>query len=175
VEHSPFKKLLTTDETFYQSESLHLADRAAGMGVPPSEIEDVVSETWLEAVKYGHQFADEDLKKRLHHWLLRVVHSKAVDALRRLHHHPCESLHSTKEEPTDDAEVKRGDVSEWREWLTVRLEKAGAGKEESLRLLCGHFLHQRSIQDLARESGMKPCAIDGRIRRFLRNLRNLAD
>jgi DNA-directed RNA polymerase specialized sigma24 family protein len=78
VEYSPFKKLLTTDRTFFRIESLFLANHAAGMGVPPSEIEDVVAETWLEAVKYGHQFADKDLKKRLHHWLLRVVHSKSL-------------------------------------------------------------------------------------------------
>jgi RNA polymerase sigma factor (sigma-70 family) len=174
VEYSPFKKLLTTDRTFFRIESLFLANHAAGMGVPPSEIEDVVAETWLEAVKYGHQFADKDLKKRLHHWLLRVVHSKAVDALRRLHHHPCESLDAVEEGPIDDVEAKRREVAELRQWLDALLDNSRVCNEEIPRLLDAHFYQGRSIQELADESGTTAKSVDCRLRRGLYKLRELA-
>lgn len=173
VDTSTFTSLLTTDGTFYQTESVYLADRAAGMGVPSSEIEDVVAEVWLELVKYWHKFADGDAQWRLHGWMLRVLRSKAADARRRLRRHPCESLGAGEEELIDHAEGKRAEAAEWEEWLTVRLEIVGVGKEESLRLLCAHFYHERSIQELAQQFGMTPDAIDCRVRRLLKMLRNL--
>jgi RNA polymerase sigma factor (sigma-70 family) len=174
VETSTSEKLLTIDGTFFQTVSLRLADRAAGMGVPPSEIEDVVAEVWLEVVKHYCQFADGVVEWQFQGWLLQVLHSKAVDALRRLNRHPCESL-GGREELIDDMETKRAEAAEWGEWLTVQLDKVGVGKEDNLRLLCAHFYQERPIHDLAQQFGMTPDAIDCRIRRLLRNLRNLEE
>jgi DNA-directed RNA polymerase specialized sigma24 family protein len=170
-----FENLLKTDSAFYRTESKHLAGRVAGLGVPPSEVEDVVAEVWLEAVTYRHRFAGVASERRLHCWLLRVGHSKAVDALRRLGRHLCYPLSMGEEGPIDGAEAQRATGAEESEWLTVLLEKVRWDNEESLRLLCAHFYEECPIQELARESGMTAKSVDGRIRRLLHKLRELAE
>ncbi|HEY7312111.1 MAG TPA: sigma-70 family RNA polymerase sigma factor [Gemmataceae bacterium] len=175
VERAAFENLLTTDGTFFRRQSRLMAGRAARMRVPPSDIEDVVQEAWLEAVEYRLRFASIANEWRLHCWLMRVVHNKAVDALRRLGHQFCEPLSLGEKEPLDGDEAKRAEASEWCEWLTELLEKVRPGNEQSLRLLCAHFYQERSFVELAHESGLTMCAVDGRIRRLLRKLREQAE
>jgi RNA polymerase sigma factor (sigma-70 family) len=175
VEIPTFDDLLTTNGTFYRMESRRLAVIAAEMKVPPSEIEDVIAEVWLEAAKYRPRFAGGDAEKRLHCWLTLVGHSKAVDALRHLRRHSCESLDRLKVTLIDDAEARREAVAEFAEWLDAMLESLRASNEEPHRLLTEHFFHGRSIRELAQESGTTVKSVANRIRRLLIKLHELLD
>ena len=175
MENPTFDDLLKTNGTFYRMESRRLAVIAAEMKVPHSEIEDVIAEVWLEAVKFRPRFADGDAEQRLHCWLTLVGHSKAVDALRHLRRHLCESLDRLEEALIDDAEAKREDVAELAECLDALLEGLRASNEEAHRLLTEHFFHGRSIRELAQESGTTVKSVANRIRRLLIKLRELLD
>lgn len=168
-----FDELLTTNRTFYRMESRRLTAIAAEMKVPRSEIEDVLAEVWLEAVKYRPRFADEDAEPRLHCWLPLVLHSKAVDARRHLRRHPCESLDRRKEALIDAAEARRMALAELTECFDVLLETFRARDKEAHRLLTEHFFHERTIRELSQESGTTVKSIDNRIRRLLTKLREL--
>lgn len=172
---STLDSLLTTDETFYWAESKYLARRAAAMGVPRSDVPDVVAEVWMEAVKHRHEFVGVDAVRRLHGWMMQVVHSKAVDALRRREQHRYEALDTGKEEPFDAAEAKRAETAERNEWLDVLLAKVWAGNEVGLRWLWAHACEACSLQQLARQSGVKRSAVESRIRRLRIKLRDLAE
>lgn len=171
IEQSAFERLLGSDPAFYKRVSKHLAGVAADMGVPPSEIWDVVEEAWMEAVKHRHLFSGDDFKQRLVRWLSKVVRGKAVDALRWLGSHPCEALDSSEEEMLDDAEARRAATVEEREWLDVLLDKVSPGHEESVRLLRAHYFQGLSVRELALEHGMTPDAVDSRIRRVRGRIR----
>lgn len=175
VETSAFDNLLITDEAFFRRESRQLARRAARLGVPPSDIADVVAEVWRDAVKHRQELADAVSQGWLHFWLMRVLDSKAADALSYLAQHRCEVLGTGEEEPIDEAEVKRSEAMEEREWLSVLLARIGPGNEEGLCWLCAHVCQGYSLRDLAEQSGLKRCAVEGRIRRVRKKLHDLAE
>jgi hypothetical protein len=50
---SAFDHLLETEELFYRTVSRHLARLAAGIGVPPCDVKDVVAEAWLDGVCFA--------------------------------------------------------------------------------------------------------------------------
>lgn len=173
AENTAFDYLLETDREFYPTESRYLARVAAGMGVPPPEVERVVGETWLEAVKNRNHFTGDEIKQRLHHWLMKAVRGKAVDALRRLGRHPCESLGAREEQLIDDTESRNAESSELQEWFDALLDKVSPGHDESVRLFRAHYVEGLSIQELAERFGMTTDAVDSRIRRVREKVREL--
>lgn len=175
VETSAFDILLTTDAAFYRMESRQLARRAARLGVPSSDIPDVVAEVWRAAVRYRQRFADDDGVRLLHPWLMRVLRTKAADALNYLAQHRCEALGTGEEQPIDEAEVKRAAMAEQGEWLNVQLAKVRPGNEEGVCWVCAHFFQACSLPELARQTGRTVCAVDSRIRRVLKKLGGLAE
>lgn len=175
METSTLQNLLTTDETFFATESRRLAHLAARMKVPRADIDDVVQDAWASVAEHFPQLAGVNVLPCVRCWLRRVVHGKAVDRRRRLHCRSCESLSEKALDLIDNAEAARAETAELRESLTVLLAKVCWDSRESLRLLIAHCYHGRSLRELAHECGMTADAIDCRIRRLLRRLRELAE
>lgn len=106
-ESAHFDRRLATEELCFRKVSKHLARLAARIGVPASDLKDVVAEAWLDWVKHRNGFAYPEVEQQLYCWLTKVTHSKAVDSLRRLDRHRCEPLPTGEEELIDDGEAKR--------------------------------------------------------------------
>lgn len=159
---------------FFGGESKRWARLAASLGLPPQEMEDVLQEAWLEFARCRYQSEGADAERRLRSWWKQVVHSKAVDARRRLDSHPWKSL-AAEVELIDCESAKRAEAAELEEWLHVLLEKGSVGDGENIRLLRGHYLQGQSLKELAEESGLRECAVEGRIRRTLKKLLKLAE
>lgn len=175
VKTSAVESVLRLDETFFVVESRRLAALATRMKVPLCEVEDLVQEAWLNVIQHREQFTGVDAKRRVSCWLRRVVHGKAVDLLRHLHCFPCDSLALEMIDLIDDAETKHAATTEIREWFYELLEKASLGHSENLLLFRMHFFQGFSIPELAHQFDMKACVVEGRIRRLLRKLRELAE
>lgn len=174
VEHSAFDRLLESDKAFFRTVSRQLTRLAACLGLPPAEVEQVVAEAWLKAVKHRYLFEGVAIKHRLRCWLIKVVSGKSVDALRRLSKHPDESLNTCENELIDATEAKRAKTAEEHEWLEVLLEEASQGDEENVCLLRLHYFQGISIPELARLYGMTDKSVDSRIRRLVKKMGQLA-
>lgn len=170
-----FEELLETDEIFYPAVSWALARIAAEKGLPPSESERVVDESWKEAFIHRGQFPADGVKQCVFCWLKTTVRRKAEDARRRLDKHPCQSLPASDEELIDRAEMQHAEIKEQKEWLNALLCKVRPGHEINVALLCLHYLYGVSMQELAENHGMTPDAVDSRIRRELKEMRELAE
>ncbi len=175
IETSAFDHLLTTDRAFFRRESRRLACRAARLGVPSSDIPDVVAEVWWDAVKHRQELADAATQQWLDRWLMRVVRTKAADARRDRAQHACEVLGTGEQEPIDVAAAKRAKTAEQREWLAALLAQIGPDNEEGLCWLCAHVCQDYSLRELAQFIGRKRCAVESRIRRVRKKLLDLAD
>jgi len=175
AEHSVLHHLLETDDTFYRTVSKYLTRLAAGIGVPQSEVEDVLGETWLEAVKMRHHFtSDGDNRRRLVNWLAKVVRGKAVDALRRLNKHRCESLGTGEEEPIADKEQKQAETAEKIEKLNALLARLQSVDPENCWLACQRHLKRKTIRELAGKTGRSANEVRCRIYRGMERMRSWA-
>ena len=104
---------------------------------------------------------------KLHFWMSKVVHSKAVSLMRRLIRQRAESLEALSPESLGLTVGESTDSGEWRELLMTRLAEVPT----TCWLLLGHFLDGRPVKDLAAEAGLKPGAASHRIRRGIQMLR----
>lgn len=147
---------------------------AAKVGVPHWNVEDVIQAALVEAWKRRADFTGADGLRHLRRWLRTVVHNRAVDAVRRREHRACQPLDVGQAEPIDKAERKRTEMRELRECLAVLLERSQAINQNSHRLMYAHYLEGQSILELAEEEGTTEDAINGRIRRHLKQLRPVA-
>ncbi len=138
-----------------------------------AEVEQVVQDAWLAAVKKREEFLGTDIEQRLRSWLRNVVRHKAQDLRRHLALCQFETLDGESLELLDDSATECAEAAEVRETVHALLESVRVGNEESHRLLCEHWLQGRSYEELAHEYAMKPCAIESRIRRLLKKLREL--
>ena len=167
VKPSAFDHLLKQNEAFFWMESRFLAAIAARIGVPRSDVEDVVAEVWVSVVKHRDKLVGAvDLKKQLHCLLRKIVQDKARDRRRHLQACPCQSLSGEGIEPSDEPAIKRAELAEIREWLEVRMMKASRGNKANLFLARAHFFDELSIPELAKQCGLTPKSVDGRIRRL---------
>jgi RNA polymerase sigma factor (sigma-70 family) len=167
--------LLKSDPGLFRMVSGQLAAHLSKMRVPPSEIDDLSAEAWLKAVKYRDRFAGDAPERRLLCWMIKVVHHKALDRMRRLAKQLCEALDAGKEEPIDEGEAQRAETAEMSEQVSALLEKIGRGNEKSVRLFRGHYFQEFSIQELAQQFGMTAKSVDCRIRRLVKKLNKLAE
>jgi RNA polymerase sigma factor (sigma-70 family) len=160
--------------TFYRLQSERLSRVAADRRLRPEQIADLVQEVWAETVEHWDSFRGRHGAPRLLSWSRRVMHCKTVDAIRRLNRQQNGSLHAHAAKLIDPKAPASADVAEERErreWLTVRLEELRAEDPVNGRLLCEHFLEERTTQELADETGLSVHAIHCRISRTLEKLR----
>lgn len=172
---SAFDQLLKSDEAYFWTVSRQLASLAAGMGLPPAEVERVVAEAWLKAVEHCDLFEGSAIKQRLRCWLMKVVYGKSVDALRRLSNHPCESLDTRDDELIDDRQAERAETAELREQLDMQLENVSLGNEESVYLFRARYFQGLSIKELAEQFCMTTDAVKSRIRRVREQVHELVE
>lgn len=135
----------------------------------------MVEESWKDAFIHRGQFPDDGTKQCVFCWLKTTVRRKAEDARRRLGKHPCQSLLASDEELIDRAEAQRAEIEEQKEWLNALFCKFRPGHEKNVSFLCLHYLFGFSMQELAEKCEMTPEAVDSRIRRELKEMRELAE
>ncbi|MGH7169235.1 MAG: sigma-70 family RNA polymerase sigma factor [Gemmataceae bacterium] len=175
AEESTFQRLLKQDSSFYRSVSADLTRTALERNVPRAEVVDIIQEAWLKAVRHQEQFEGADIEQRLRCWLRKMVRRKVLDFLRHHDLHRSASLDAEGIDLLDDIGAEVVEAAEQAEWLATLLDKGRAGNEENDRLIRGHFLHKRSLKELAAALGVTQNAIDCRIRRHLAYLRGLAE
>jgi RNA polymerase sigma factor (sigma-70 family) len=173
--NTALEKLLETDKNYYRAVSRILGRIAADKGLPPSESERVVGESWKEALIHRGRFPTDGTKQCVLCWLRTTVRRKAEDARRRLSKHPCRTLTASEETLIDHAEAQHAEAAEQREWLNALFARVPRSHAENVTFLCLHYLEEISIQDLAHLFDMTPDAVDSRIRRELKELRELAE
>ena len=169
-----FAGLKTPWEKFHRSQTERLSRIAAEMRMPPDRIADVLQEVWLDLIEHSEGFQGEDAERRLSSWLVVVVRSKVRDALRRLKRRRAESLGALPEEPVDhkaENPEKRMEAEERSESVGAKLEELRKESRLNCRLVHEHILEDRSLRDLAAETGLDSHAISCRIGRSLKKLR----
>ncbi|MHB1422430.1 MAG: RNA polymerase sigma factor [Gemmataceae bacterium] len=169
-----FSGLKTPWVEFYRFQTERLSRIAAKMRVPPDQIEEVVQEVWLDAVNHREGFLGEDAEKRLASWLDIVVRNKSTDAIRRLNRQQAESLDKLPEEPVDRGSKEPSELMEAKERgekITELVEELR--KEDPLNCLLTweRIVEDRSVGDMAEETGLGCHAISCRINRTLSHLR----
>jgi RNA polymerase sigma factor (sigma-70 family) len=158
----------------YVSERRCLLGVAAKAGATRDDAADAVQEAFVEALEHREDFAGTATASHLRCWLRTVVYHHAVDAERRRHCHPMESLNAKGTEWIDEAERDRS-AAEMHEWLAAVFEQGRGGNEEIHRLLCEHYLLERSIKELAAEAGLSEKAVECRLARHRKQLRDAAE
>lgn len=171
-----FAGLKTPWEEFYHFQAKYLSRIAAGMGVPPDQIADVLQEVWLAAVEHAEEFHGDDAEQRLSSWLVGVARNKSIDTIRRLCRRrrlPIESLDNLAAEPVDHEAKGPAELmiaQEGDKHLAATLEELRAKNALNCRLVCRHILEGRSLPDLAADTGLGVHAISCRIDRALKDL-----
>lgn len=173
VANPGFDHLFQPDKPFFQTVYSQLSARLGKMGVPPCDRDDLIEKALLKIVKHRHQFAGEELERRVRCWLMKAVHRLALDYKRGLSNQFCEALDVGIAELIDEGEAKRAAMAEWSEQVMAKLVQVDPGNETSARMLLGHFLQRYSIPELAQQFDMTEDAVKGRIGRVLKKLREL--
>ena len=146
-----FESPLSADSPFYRTESRCLACIAARRKLSAAEVEDVVQETMLAAVKHRDAFQGVDVERHLRGWLRRVVYRKALNAYRDRQRLRQEALDAASLEDAADSENECLEAADKSAWLHAQLEKVRKGNEKSHRLLYAHYFEGRSYEELAGE------------------------
>ena len=173
--NTAFETLLETDKNYYRAVSRILVRIALAKGLPSSESERVVGESWLDAHLHRFEFPDDKTKQCVLCWLKTTVRRKAENARRRLSKHPSQTLTNSDEELIDSAEAQHAETAERREYLEALFAKVPPAHKQNLLLLRLHFLEGNSIQELAQRFAMTPDAVESRIRRETQELHALAE
>ena len=129
---------------------------------------DIVQEAMLRVARTIRPMRTEDDVRR---WLVRVVHTTALDELRRERRRRGRERARAIE---GDAEMcdRRVEEEETIEWLRGELRRVGATDRALLRL---RFAAGRSLEQAGRAVGMSGDAAHGRIRRAVARLRHRAE
>jgi RNA polymerase sigma factor (sigma-70 family) len=170
VERTFFDKLLAPGSEFNRRHTACLTRIADEIGVPSASMEDVIQDTWLEAVKHRHLFHGVDGEQNPSVWLQKVVCSKSVGEIRRLDRRQTESLDGSRSELADLAAAKRAKAAENGEWLKTMMDALAEHHSEYRWILCERFLKERPIKGLAEEKGVTEHAIHCQITRALQEL-----
>jgi RNA polymerase sigma factor (sigma-70 family) len=135
---------------------------------------DIVQDAMLRAIRSLRPSLGLREKGDLDRWMTRVVHTTALDHLRRESRRLARQTRRASDEahrragtgqsePSDAAEL-----SEQIQWLRARLDELTQSDRELLAL---RFSHEHSLESSGRASGMTGAAAHGRIRRLLERLR----
>ncbi|HTU91325.1 MAG TPA: sigma-70 family RNA polymerase sigma factor [Gemmataceae bacterium] len=171
IEKSAFDKLLASNEEFFRTMSMELADMLVRMRIPSFLIEDLIQEAWLSAVQHRDLFVGEYAKRLLRGFLRKAVHDKAVDVRRHLDSCPFQSFDGQEMALTDEVEAQRAELAEQHELLEALLDDAGGDHEENKELVRAHFVQGVTVAELAQRSGWSVDAVESRIRRLVEKMR----
>lgn len=152
-----------------ETKSLRAAARRGGLGREDSEAvtQEALIADLLRRLNIG-PFADENEER---HWLRAVEKNKIADVKRRRAKRKAQSVEDLPEEPEDGEAEREKRTRTAREWVEELMEMLRRIDPEGHRLVCAHYLEQRSFRELANEAGCTVDAIRGRIRRALKKLK----
>lgn len=121
---------------------------------------DVVQDAMLRVARSMKPIATAP---ELEQWMKRVVHSAAIDLLRR------EARRAAREQRRDAPESSETD--DRVRWLQEQLDLL---EPEERTMLTLRFLHERTLEQTGRALGLTGDALHGRLRRVLDRLRRAA-
>jgi RNA polymerase sigma factor (sigma-70 family) len=175
AQSSAFDDLLNTERAFFQKMNRLLTHVLKGMHVPQSEIEDLIEDAWIAAVKHRRLFIADGIKRHLYCFLREVARHRAVDLRRWLGNHPCEALDREGEGLIDNKAAKAAEMTQLREFLDARMAMVRPSNARNVLLLRTHYLEGVSIAELAMRFALTTDAVDSRIRRTREEMRVLKD
>ncbi len=158
-------------DDFYRNIIACLVRMARKMNLPREEGEDMAQEALLRAIEDLEPFGGAPAEGQLCAWLRRVAHDKMVDALRRRDRRSVQSLDALAVEVVDRKAIEGTAREERARELTVLLARLRREEPENCRLLCEHHLEERSIRELADETGLTENVIRCRIYRAMEKMR----
>ena len=136
------------------------------MRLAPDQTGDVIQDVWVATLKKLHQFSGENALRRVRVWMRGVMRRKTANVFRGRRFVSLETLAQEPMASTGtEIEVERS------AWLAARLDAMEADESPNARLLYGHCREERTIADLAAESGLTEKAIYHRIYRQIEKLR----
>lgn len=168
-----FTDLTRFPDGIYRNLAPWLARKAQKMGVGRDQCEDMAQEALLHAFAHSEQFRGST-SKDLCSWLAAILHNVVVDVLRGRVRHTSQSLDDMKAEPMDEKDSHRAQEVEWSECLVNWLERLRQEDPENCHLVCARYLEERTIGELADQTGRKAHAISCGIYRTLRKVRSWA-
>lgn len=164
-------------ETAFRTESIGLRSFARKCGLPRAEVEDLLQDVWLQAVKREGRFQGEDAPRRLHCWLRSVVKGNVMDLLRRLWRRTVQSLDEMTDQPRDHRQAQADAAAEWegqRLLLNAFLEQLQAKDRRNHEVL-RRILDGQTRERIAVEVNLTADAVRARLRRFIRDCRAWAE
>jgi len=157
-------------------------DRALGLATSLTKRDesfclDIVQDSMLRAIKSLRPSLGISSRTDLDRWMSRVVHTAAIDCLRK------ESRRRAREARLRETRVRDGkdsyatgaetpsDLEERIVWIREQLEQLAAADRE---LLMSRFAADRTIHAAATDAGLTPGAAAGRLARLMKRLQNAA-
>ncbi len=140
--------------------------------LPLDHAEDAIQEVWLAAWRERNRFHGKDAVRKLCGWMRQVMLHKIADEFRHMARHHAVSLDTLPMAPA----IPEGDELDWkrREWLAERLKETVTDDSLNDRLLRGRFIDGRTNAELAAEEDQTEKAVESRICRLIKELRQMA-
>lgn len=146
-----FDGLLATGENFYRSETDRLRRMAKKMKVPQHQIEDIVSEAWMDAIRHRQNFSTE---AGLRCWLGKAVRHKSLDLFRqRAWRNVMHWRFARREESRHSERVNRASHEIARERLLAIVKILRKKHPKDAWLVYAHFFRGRKLKELAKRPG----------------------
>ena len=133
---------------------------------------DVVQEAMMKVIKKLNPSLGIRTRASLDAWFTRVVHTTAIDALRRearrRQRDAARAGPAARQGPDHPSAIDLAHIEERLAWLGSELRRL-EGEEASLVTL--RFAQDKSLEAVGEEHGMTAGAVHGRIRRLIERLR----
>lgn len=137
-------------------------------GLDEADCLDIVQEAMVRMIKSMRPFQDEPA---LRAWMMRVLKSAAYDHLRARRRAARRERAAAHNERLDAAAGERLDVEERLGWLRSELGGLDRATAELIEL---RFRAGMTLAAIGRRAGMSPSAVDGRINRSIKRMRESA-
>jgi RNA polymerase sigma-70 factor (ECF subfamily) len=156
-------------EAFYDATCAYAEALARRMLRGP-DVEDLLAEAYFEAWRGATRF--DATRGSAVTWLLTIVRSRALDALRRAATHPSAAGAEVDEDPADDGHDPADRL--WQAESGTRLHAALAGLSAAERWVLGlAYFRELSHADIARTTGMPLGTVKSLILRAQAKLRGI--
>jgi len=150
--------------------------------VPRDDIDDAAQDVWKDVAKTLAEFKHNGRPRCLRTWFSRVVHSKAVDQIRRRMRHRTESLEQRVESGSQPVDARSGPEAAYeRKWVLelvnhcldeLQKESACHDSQLSVAVLRLRLIEARSVSQVAATLDLDPNRVN---ERFSRQKQKLLD
>jgi RNA polymerase sigma-70 factor (ECF subfamily) len=166
---APGTELSEAWQQFYDICEPCLKRFAVGCNVPAADVEDCVQQVWAELLKKLPNFPYDPKRGRFCSWLFALVHSRAIDLLRRRRTAGLSStqqadLCSQEETPAATAE-KQGERATVQRVLAMLRARVS---ETNFRVFEMRWINEWTVQEVAARLGLAPACVRLRAHRTKR-------